>query len=374
MRHVPRAGLAILGALAVAGQAVLVSTPVASAAGWDQGPVQFSAYGDDQCQLHFTIVNRTNSFYVVDFAVDGEDPTALQGKPGIWSQTGQTVRSRFSLNGVAYDISRVVGRPGVQNSAPLSPTFPGATYENNREPITTTRTVNLLEQALLPNRASDTHTVTYQVTLGPQSADKGFDSATGTFALLGTSVSGCQAETTSTLTAPSTAEPGSAVTLEVRVDPPEATGAVQFFANGEPIGSPVRVVVVDGHGVAVLPFSFPDVGERVITAVFTPDPVSDESSDTPYGPSEAGPVVVDVREEPETGSLGSGSLGILCGDGGSGSAGSDGSAGSVSGSLGSLCGPSGSSGSAGGVGSEAGSSGSLLELAGGSGVGSGVAE
>lgn len=275
--------------------------------GWNEGPVQFSATGDDQCQVHFTIVNETNAYYVVDYTVDGEDPTSLVGVPGAWSQTGVSVRARFTLDTVPYDITRTVGRFGVQNSAPATPVFASGTapYENNRTPITTTRTVDLLAQPRLPNRNSDTHTVSYQVVLGPQSPDKGFDTDTGEFALLETEVSGCQTETTSTLAAPPEATAGTPVDLTVQVEPDAVAGTVQFFSDEEPIGAPVEV----SDGVATLPYAFTEVGDRVITATFTPTPVADDSVDTPHAPSTAGPVTVSVvGEEPSTGSLGAGSL------------------------------------------------------------------
>ncbi|MBB1032510.1 Ig-like domain repeat protein [Dietzia sp. SLG310A2-38A2] len=322
--------------------------PAASAEGWDQGPVRFSASGDDQCQVHFTIVNETNGYYVVDFAVDGEDPTSLVGVPGVWGLTGVPVRARFSFDSVAYDITRVVGRQGVQNSAPAPPVFaPGtAPYVTDRDPITTTRTVDLLDQPRLPNRASDTHTVSYQVVVGPQSVDKGFDPATGQFTLLETEVSGCQTETVSTLTVPPSAVVGTPVDLTVQVAPAAAEGTVQFFADGEPIGDPGDVV----GGSATLPHVFSEVGDHVITAAFTPAPVADESSDTPYASSTAGPVTIAVQgPQPGTGSLSPGSLGVLCGEDANGSlhAGSLGSTGSAStGSLGSICDAPGSAGSA----------------------------
>lgn len=325
----------------------LTVPPAASAEGWDQGPVRFSASGDDERRVDFTIINETNAYYVVDYAVDGEDPTSLVGVPGIWSQTGVSVRARFTLNSVPYDITRVVGRQGVQNSAPAAPVFaPGtAPYVTNRDPITTTRTVNLLDQPRLPNRASDTHTVTYQVVLGPQSADKGFDPATGQFALLETEVSGCQTETVSTLTAPPSAVPGVPVDLAVHVTPMEAAGTVQFFADGDPIGAPVDVT----GGSATLQHVFTEIGDPVLTATFTPQPVEDDTFDTPYAASNAAPVTISVRDEhPGTGSLSPGSVRVLCdgddeGSPGPGSTGSSSSAGSSS-SSGSICGESGSAG------------------------------
>ncbi|AVZ39068.1 MULTISPECIES: Ig-like domain-containing protein [unclassified Dietzia] len=316
----------------------LTVLPVASAEGWDRGPVRFSASGDDECRVQFTIINETNAYYVVDYSVDGEDPTSLVGVPGVWSQTGAPVRARFTLNSVPYDITRVVGRQGVQNSAPAAPVFtPGtAPYVTNRDPITTTRTVDLLDQPRLPNRASDTHTITYQVVLGPQSADKGFDPATGQFALFETDVSGCQTETVTTLTAPPSAVPGVPVELAVHVTPVEAAGTVQFFADGEPIGAPVDVT----GGSATLSYVFTVVGDPVLTATFTPQAVEDDTFDTPYAGSTAAPVTISVRDEhPGAGSLSPDSVRVLCDGDGEGSLGrgSSGSSGASS-SAGSICG------------------------------------
>lgn len=341
-------GRLLLPAALVACGICLGASPAASAEGWDQGPVRFSASGNDQCQVEFTIINQTNGYYVVDFAVDGEDPTSLVGVPGVWSQAGVSVRSRFSFNSVAYDITRVVGRLGVQNSAPAPPVFaPGtAPYVTDRDPITTTRTVDLLDQPRLPNRSSDTHTVTYQVVVGPQSVDKGFDPATGQFALLETEVSGCQTETVSTLSVPPSAVSGTMVDLTVQVAPSAAAGTVQFFADDEPIGDPVDVV----GGSATLPHVFSEIGDHLITATFTPAPVADDSTDTPYASSTAGPASITVQaEQPGTGSLSPGSLTVLCGEDANGSLhpGSLGSTGSAStGSLGSICDAPGSAGSA----------------------------
>ncbi|MET3859568.1 hypothetical protein ABIE38_000465 [Dietzia sp. 2505] len=360
-------GRLLLPAVLAACGICLGVSPAATADGWDQGPVRFSASGDDQCRVHFTIINQTNGYYAVDFAVDGEEPTSLVGVPGVWSQTGVSVRSRFSFDSVAFDITRVVGRLGVQNSAPAPPVFaPGtAPYVTDRDPITTTRTVDLLDQPRLPNRASDTHTVTYQVVVGPQSVDKGFDPAAGQFALLETEVSGCQTETVSTLTAPPTAVAGTPVDLTVQVAPAAAAGTVQFFADDEPIGAPVGVTGAS----ATLPHVFSELGDRVITATFTPAPVADDSTDTPFASSTAEPVTIAVQgEQPGTGSLGPGSLSpgslsVLCGEGAHGSShgGSLGSTGSAStgsastGSLGSVCDSPGSAGSAVEVGSLLGS-------------------
>ena len=73
--------------------------------------------------------------------------------------------------------------------------------------------------------------------------------------------------------------------------------------SSQPIGEPVPVV----DGASTLQHSFEGVGDHVLTATFTP--AEPGPTDTPYGPSDAGPVTITVREADEgTGSLGIGSL------------------------------------------------------------------
>nr|WP_237171234.1 Ig-like domain-containing protein [Prescottella equi] len=74
-----------------------------------------------------------------------------------------------------------------------------------------------------------------------------------------------QESTTTTLTAPATAETGTSVTLTANVAPNNATGSVQFKDNGTDIGSPVAV----SGGVASLDHTFTSAGSHSITAVFT---------------------------------------------------------------------------------------------------------
>lgn len=74
-----------------------------------------------------------------------------------------------------------------------------------------------------------------------------------------------QESTTTTLTAPATAETGASVTLTANVAPNNATGSVQFKDNGTDIGSPVAV----SGGVASLDHTFTSAGSHSITAVFT---------------------------------------------------------------------------------------------------------
>ncbi|WP_031940788.1 beta strand repeat-containing protein [Prescottella defluvii] len=74
-----------------------------------------------------------------------------------------------------------------------------------------------------------------------------------------------QESTTTTLTAPATAETGASVTLTANVAPGNATGSVQFQDNGNDIGSPVTV----SGGSASLDHTFTNAGSHSVTAVFT---------------------------------------------------------------------------------------------------------
>ncbi|WP_430335104.1 beta strand repeat-containing protein [Rhodococcus sp. ACT016] len=78
-------------------------------------------------------------------------------------------------------------------------------------------------------------------------------------------IAASQASTTTTLSAPATAETGAPVTLTANVAPGEATGSVQFQDNGTDIGSPVEV----SGGAASLNHTFTSAGSHSITAVFT---------------------------------------------------------------------------------------------------------
>ncbi|WP_137722759.1 beta strand repeat-containing protein [Prescottella subtropica] len=74
-----------------------------------------------------------------------------------------------------------------------------------------------------------------------------------------------QVSTTTELSAPATAETGTAVALTATVAPAGATGSVQFKDNGTDIGSAVAVA----NGKATLNHAFAAAGAHKITAVFT---------------------------------------------------------------------------------------------------------
>lgn len=71
--------------------------------------------------------------------------------------------------------------------------------------------------------------------------------------------------TTTTLTAPATAQTGQQVTLTANLDPANAAGSVQFKDGNTNIGGPVAV----SNGKAIAQTTFATAGQRSITAVFT---------------------------------------------------------------------------------------------------------
>lgn len=93
--------------------------------------------------------------------------------------------------------------------------------------------------------------------------NSGFNTGAGPLATI--NVVAEQQSTTTTLSAPATAETGSSVTLTANVAPSNATGSVQFQDNGTDIGSPVSV----SGGAASLNHTFTTAGSHSITAVFT---------------------------------------------------------------------------------------------------------
>ena len=94
---------AFVAGVALASATVLGGAGVASAQ-QDEGPVQFSAEGNDNCEVVFTVQNQTNSrFYTIDYQIDGE----FDGhEDGTWAErmhagndTGDTTRRSSSPAG-----------------------------------------------------------------------------------------------------------------------------------------------------------------------------------------------------------------------------------------------------------------------------------
>ena len=258
-----------------------LAAPVAHAQenlpGQHTGPVQFWAEGNDQCQVTFTMSNATNGAYTMDWRIDDEPLTGPNYGSGPTSK--RTFRSLI-------------------NQPQFSAIEPKVGYRRNFDPpLVNSETVTLTALNTLPNRGADSHTIDFRVILGPDGRDRG----NGEWHT--TTVSGCLTDTSATFDAPAPATVGEPVDLTVRVAPAGAAGSVQFFDAGQPIGEPVPVV----DGASTLQHSFEGVGDHVLTATFTP--AEPGPTDTPYGPSDAGPVTITVREADEgTGSLGIGSL------------------------------------------------------------------
>lgn len=258
-----------------------LTSPVANAQaglpGQHTGPVQFWAEGNDQCQVELTMSNATNGAYTMDWRIDEEPLT------GPDYGTGPTSHRKYR---------------GDLNPPQFSATPPKVGYRSDYEPLVSSRTVTLTDLSDLPNRAADAHTVDFRVVLGPDGGHRGDGQwHTATF-------TGCQSDTTATFETPASVTVGQPVDLTVRIAPDAATGAVQFFDGGQPIGEPVPVV----DGVATLSHEFDASGDHALSATFTP--AEPTATSTPYAPSEAGPVTISVEDpSPGTGSLGAGSLG-----------------------------------------------------------------
>ncbi len=100
-------------------------------------------------------------------------------------------------------------------------------------------------------------------------------------------------ETATVLDVPATAETGETVSLSASVSPNPASGSVEFFVDGDSVGS----ASVDGSGVAAVDTSFDPAGTYEVTAVYSgaegfagssATPVSIEVSDVdPPEPTEA---------------------------------------------------------------------------------------
>lgn len=89
-------------------------------------------------------------------------------------------------------ITRTTGRLAVIAVAEEPRFVPRQTpYVTDRDPVTATTTIDLRELVALPNAEADTHTVTYQVTMGLHSPDMGFYRDTREFVTYTTEVSGC---------------------------------------------------------------------------------------------------------------------------------------------------------------------------------------
>ncbi|MFC9519261.1 Ig-like domain-containing protein, partial [Nocardiaceae bacterium NPDC056970] len=93
--------------------------------------------------------------------------------------------------------------------------------------------------------------------------------------------------TSMTVSAPSTALTGTAVTLSANVTPSNASGTVQFKDNGTNIGSPVPV----SNGAATMQYTFTAAGNRNITGTFTSGSGFAEATSAPQPVAVSAPAV-----------------------------------------------------------------------------------
>lgn len=159
-----RRGTTIAGGFAAAALAVGMASPVASAQKLD-GPVQFWAAGNDQCEVEFTVLNSTNGEYILDWWVEGQEKTGTDYGIG---ETGQIIESR--------------------NYTPTN-TNPAVPYRFDYEvPLTTNVVYNLDEVEGLPDSEDGEYVVNYRMASGPEGAHRGDpDGYT-------TEVTGCETE------------------------------------------------------------------------------------------------------------------------------------------------------------------------------------
>lgn len=156
-------------------------------------PVQFWAEGNNQCEVTFTVVNRTNSdSYLVDFIVDGEDPKTIEDDMSHPTyQFGTINKGPYKGTHVG---DRTLGRRGVYPEPSGIPR--GTPLENGKneglkvlnDPLTTTATIDLRDLQDLPNPEADAHTITYQQIGGP---DHGIHGVQSDMPVFTTEVTGC---------------------------------------------------------------------------------------------------------------------------------------------------------------------------------------
>ena len=157
-----RRGTTIAGGFAAAALAVGMASPVASAQNLD-GPVQFWADGNDQCEVEFTVLNSTNGVYPLDWWVEGQE---REGDDLGLGNTGQLIDTRN-----------------------YEPAVPEASYRSDYDvPLTTNVVVNLNDVAGLPPADDGAYVVNYRIAAGPEGDHRGDpDGYT-------TEVTGCETE------------------------------------------------------------------------------------------------------------------------------------------------------------------------------------
>lgn len=161
-------------------------------------PVQFWAEGNDNCQVDFTIVNRTNSdSYLVDYVVDNENPLEIPDDRQPNRANGDYVWDFKDINKGPYKGTHVgersLGRVALYpdpSGPPRGSVVDGKTVglKTLGEPVTATTTVNLRDLPGLPNPEADNHTITYQQIAGP---DHGINGVQSDMPVFTTEVTGC---------------------------------------------------------------------------------------------------------------------------------------------------------------------------------------
>ena len=146
---------AFVAGVALASATVLGGAGVASAQ-QDEGPVQFSAEGNDNCEVVFTVQNQTNSrFYTIDYQIDGE----FDGhEDGTWAE-------RMHAGNDTGDIRWGAHSEIADDTVEFQSGGPG--YVSNLDPVTSTLTVNLRDLDDLPNPEAGERTIEYRLIYGP---------------------------------------------------------------------------------------------------------------------------------------------------------------------------------------------------------------
>lgn len=164
---------AFVASAALASATVLGGAGAASAQ-QDEGPVQFSAEGGDNCEVIFTVQNQTNSkFYTIDYQIDGE----FDGhEDGTWDE-------RKHAGSESGDIRWGAHSEIADDTDEFQAGVTG--YVSNLDPVTSTKTVNLRDLDDLPNPEADEHTIQYRLIYGPHTPHR--DDAN----IYTTSVTGC---------------------------------------------------------------------------------------------------------------------------------------------------------------------------------------
>ena len=168
---------AFVSSATLASATVLGGAGVASAQ-QDEGPVQFSATGNDNCEVVFTVQNQTNSkFYQIDYQIDSE----FDGHGGgTWAER---MHDAAQDSGTRWGVSSGIA----DDTEEFDPGEVGYVYD--LDPVTSTLTVNLRDLADLPNPDADEHTIEYRLIWGPHTPHR--DDAN----VYETTVTGCEEPT-----------------------------------------------------------------------------------------------------------------------------------------------------------------------------------